>query len=167
MPLIGGGHSILSPKATTRNFRENKCKSGQASDGKIWRTGRRSKLFLVLIRGEPDLNQSLDSLSETVTDCPDLFRPGLYHPANSIVFFLLVNRTAEAQKLTDLVFNVHYVQSHPKVVAFYHAHENSNPFLVRYNAYQNQQKVTVVQDQEILLKGVTNDFPMQVCVQHC
>ena len=166
MPLIGGGNSILSPKATTTNFRENKCKSGQASNGEIRRSGRRSKLILVLIRGEPDLSQSLDSLSETVADCPDLFRPGLYHPANSIVFYLLANGTEEAQKLTDLVFNVHYVQSHPKVVAFYHAHENSNPFLVRYNVYQNQQKVTVVQDQEILLKEVSNDFPMQVCVQN-
>ena len=159
---MGRGNSILSPRVVARNFHRNGCKSGQASDGEIRRIGKRSKLILALIRYKEDLSQILSSLSNTVADCPDLFRPGLFHPDNSLVFYLLINETDIAEKMTSFIFDMHYIKKHPKVVVFYHTERNLNPFLVRYNIYQNQLKLTVVQDQTTL-QGIVNDFPMQVC----
>ena len=163
IPISGGGNSILYPDSVAQHFHGSHCKSGQASGGKMGSTGKRSTFILALIHNDEDLNQTFNSLSKTVTNCQDLFRPGLYHPANIIFFYILTNGTKEAGKLTDLIFNVHYIQNHPRGVAFYHAHGNSHPVLFQYNIYQSQQKKTLIQDQRSL-QEIASDFPMQVCV---
>ncbi len=128
---------------------------------------RRSKLFLCWPHDEQETKAMLVALSQTVADCPDLKRPGYFHPSNTIVFFANTNTTEESRNIVNVVFEERYVQRHPQAFAFYPSERASNFVMARFNIYESRQSRALVNPQGDGngFGRLLEDFPMQVCIK--
>ncbi len=157
----------FTPVGAVASFPRATCGSQSPSrSGGAERASRRAKLFFYWPQDEEDLRMVLHGLDSTVTDCPDLIRPGYFHQSNSIVFYITANDSMTVRTIESIIFDDKFVRKHRQVVAFHHVGDQKL-IVTRFNIFKDKPSKSLVQ----LSAGSNSfrtyfeDFPMEVLNQ--
>ncbi len=123
---------------------------------------KKPELIFTVTFDKDEVKLVLDSLSDTVTECKNLIKPGYYRSENIVAHYLLGNNRSDS---VQLIFEDEYVKRHKNVLVLQNMLTQGDIEMSRYDIYSNKVHHLIENSDTFVSSGWFADFPMNVSIK--